>query len=290
MVGIAIVQALALVFVAPTAGGAPVPIQRPDALAPEAPPVEAVPPAEATPPAEAVPPAEATPAPEPVPVADPEPPAETTPLEPAPEPEAPLEATADRGEIEGWLTDRALAGAPIAGAGVELSCTCLPGKLFTISDDQGHFQFDGLPAGVYTVVADRGGPATRRTVALANGQSADVELRVAPPLDTVEIDRREREASRARSMLAIGGVAAVGAMILFIAAGVEGAKHDCQFGLDDCARAPRPKVTAGLAIGGGILAVGGGTLIGLGAHRLRKLRASIAVQDGTLALRVAGRF
>jgi hypothetical protein len=275
MAAVAILQALALLIAAPAPDAAtPVPIQRPENLQPlpEAP----------SPAPEPAP----QPEPEPAPAADPAPSVTAPAVVPGP----PEPTATDRAEIEGWLVDRELAGAPITGAGVELSCTCLPGKLFTTSDEEGHFAFADLPAGVYTVVADRGGPATQRTVALARGQRADVELRVAPPTPTVEIDRRHREEARARTMLGIGGVAAVGAVILLLSAGVERAKHDCQFGLEDCARGPRPGVTMGLGIAGGLLAVGGGTLIGVGAHRLRKLRASIAVQDGTLALRVAGRF
>jgi hypothetical protein len=109
-------------------------------------------------------------------------------------------------------------------------------------------------------------------------------------MTTEELDRRRDEEARARTMMSIGGVLAVGALGLLIGAGVERAKHECMFGLDDCPSAPRRNLAIGLGVSGAIAAVTGGVLIGLGIHRVRRLRASIAVQDGEVAFVALTRF
>jgi hypothetical protein len=219
------------------------------------------------------------------PTAPPVPPAETTNADP----DAPLEARA-HGSIRGRLIDRELDGIPVPGAAVELSCSCLDARTITITGPDGRFVLDDLPPGIYTLLADRGGPPTRHVVAIGRGQAVDLELSVSPPTPTVVLDRRTAEERSARTMLAVGGVGAVGALGLIVAGIVEGAKHECMFGLEDCARAPRPALAAGLGITGAVLAVGSGTLLGVGTYRLRKLRARIEVEDGAVAFVVGGRF
>jgi hypothetical protein len=262
----------------------PVPIQRPAALEPT-PRVPAPPAAE---PSEAAIPL--APAPAPVAPAVPEP-------EPAPpEPEvgfAPLDqrpGAIPEGRIEGLLLDREQAGVPLPHTVVELSCTCLPATMTTVTDETGRYVAESLPPGVYTIRADRGGPPTRQVFSLGLGQFAQVDLTLAPPTSSATLERRAADESRARTMLALGGVAVVGSIGLLIAASVEKRKPECNFGLDDCAAAPRHGLATTLGITGGLFAAGGAALIGVGAHRLRKLRAAVAIEDGEVALLVSGRF
>ncbi len=240
------------------------------------------------------------PLPEPPPPADT--PVVTEPFEPAPPSDpVPLAHEPDRSRvrpdvpggasrIRGRLFDREIAGAPLANTRVELTCPCLIEAITAFTDELGDFEVDELPAGVYTVRAERGGPPSSRIVSLSSAQTVEVELTLAPPTPTEEIERRAAIETRARTLIAMGGVAEVAAIGLLIATGVENSKPDCNFGLDDCADAPRPKLAAGLGITGGIMAAGGAALIGIGVHRLRRLRAEIAVADGEVAFVLSGKF
>jgi hypothetical protein len=158
------------------------------------------------------------------------------------------------------------------------------------TDQQGRFKFVGLPPGVYTIIATRGGRPTQEIVPVAEGDSAAIEMRVGPPVTSAELDARDFQRERANTMIAIGGVAEIGALVMLLAAAIEQRKPDCDFGLPDCADAPRRGVTMGLGIGGGILALGGAALLGVGIHRLRKLNARIAVDDRTVGFTLSGRF
>jgi hypothetical protein len=115
----------------------------------------------------------------------------------------------------------------------------------------------------------------------------EAEVAAATP---TEADIREIKLRRAQSMIAVGAVAALAGFVMAVAAGVEHAKADCKFGLDDCANAPRPAVTKGLGIGGAIGLVGGAALVGIGVYKLRKLRASVAVDGRSAGVVLSGRF
>ena len=192
--------------------------------------------------------------------------------------------------IHGRLYDREIAGAPLANTRVELSCPCLIETVTAFTDATGDFEVDELPPGVYTVRAERGGPPSSQIVSVGPAQTIEVELTLAPPTTTEELERRAGIESRARTMIAMGGVAEVAAIGLLVATGVENSKPACNFDLDDCAAAPRPKLAAALGITGGLLAAGGAALIGVGVHRLRRLRAEIAISDGEVAFVFSGKF
>jgi hypothetical protein len=113
------------------------------------------------------------------------------------------------------------------------------------------------------------------------------EVAAATPSDA---DRREIQLRRSQAAIAAGSVAVLAGLVMVIAAGVEGAKPDCKFGLDDCDNAPRPRVTTGLAIGAAVLIAGGGTMLGVGIHKLRRVRASLAVDGRSAGLVLSGRF
>ena len=113
------------------------------------------------------------------------------------------------------------------------------------------------------------------------------EVAAATPIDA---DRREAQIRSAQTMIAAGSIFAIGGFVMAVAAGVEGAKPDCKFGLDDCSNAPRPKVTTGLAIGATIGLAAGAALLGVGIYKLRKVRASVAVDGRTAGLVISGRF
>jgi hypothetical protein len=115
----------------------------------------------------------------------------------------------------------------------------------------------------------------------------EAEVASATPSDA---DRREIQIRRSQTAIAAGSIAALGGFVLIIAAGVEGAKPDCKFGLDDCANAPRPRLTTGLGIGAAVLLAGGAALLGVGIYRLRRLRASVAVDGRSAGLVLSGRF
>ncbi len=106
----------------------------------------------------------------------------------------------------------------------------------------------------------------------------------------IEDEQREAKIRRAQTMIAAGSIAAIGGFVMAIAAGIEGAKPECKFGLDDCSNAPRPNVTAGLAIGATIGLAAGAALLGVGVYKLRKVRASIVADGRTAGLVISGRF
>jgi hypothetical protein len=257
-------------------GPTSVPIQRPGAVAP-APAPEAAEPAAAQ--------REPTPQPEPAP--DPQPLPESA---PAPPESSPFGQTDGLGVIEGIVTDVEVSGVPIVGANVQLVCPCLPEPATATTDIEGRFFHEGLPPGTYTVIVERGGRPTRKTISLGVGATQRVALTVSPPTSTAELDRRRIDDQRARTLIATGSVAGAAALFMLIGAAVEANKPECKFDLDDCAAAPRPNVTRGLGIGGAVLAIVGGTLIGVGVHKLRKLRARVELDDRAVALVVGGRF
>jgi hypothetical protein len=113
------------------------------------------------------------------------------------------------------------------------------------------------------------------------------EVAAATPIDA---DRREAQIRSAQTMIAAGSIFAIGGFVMAVAAGVEGAKPDCKFGLDECSNGPRPKVTTGLAIGATIGLAAGAALLGVGIYKLRKVRASVAVDGRTAGLVISGRF
>lgn len=192
--------------------------------------------------------------------------------------------------IEGILSDTEIEGVTMAGVRVVLQCTCLSQPVITVTDLDGRYRVDDLPPGIYTVTGDRGGPSTERVVAVTPGEAQRLDFRVALPTTSEELDRRQREATQAHTLLSLGGVSAVAGVLLLIGAGVENAKWDCKFGLDECAAAPRPQVARGLAIAGVVAVTGGAALVGLGIHRQRRLRASIAADDRSAAVVLSGRF
>lgn len=119
------------------------------------------------------------------------------------------------------------------------------------------------------------------------GEVTEEEVAAATPSDA---DRREVQIQRSQAAIAAGSIAALAGLVMIIAAGVEGAKPDCKFGLDDCSNAPRPRVTTGLAIGASVMLAGGGTLLGVGIYKLRRLRASVAVDGRSAGIVLRGRF
>jgi hypothetical protein len=252
-----------------------VPVQRPAALDGEAPPA-------------AEPESESEPEPEPAPGAEPvgvedvvvDREATSDPLPPDP-------ATA---RIVGTLVDTEVADAALPRVRVEAVCTCLDVPRVVFTDAKGRFELERLPAGVYTIVATRGGQATREIVAIGQGDAQAIELRVGPPTTTAELDSRDFQRQRAQTLIAIGGVAEIGALVMLLAAAIEQRKPDCKFDRSDCADPPRPAVTMGLGIGGGILALTGAALLGVGIHRLRKLNARIAIDDRTVGFTLSGNF
>lgn len=106
----------------------------------------------------------------------------------------------------------------------------------------------------------------------------------------IDDDKRETKIRRAQTMIAAGSIAAIGGFVMAIAAGIEGAKPDCKFGLDDCDNAPRPNVTAGLAVGATLGLAAGAALLGVGIYKLRKVRASVVADGRTAGLVISGRF
>lgn len=202
--------------------------------------------------------------------------------DPVPDPET--------ARIVGTLVDTEVAGAPLRNTQVEAVCTCLSEPRVAFTDAEGRFAFEALPAGVYTIVATRGGRPSHQVVAVGEGDSSAIELRVGPPTSSSELDARAWERQRANTMIAAGGVAGVGALVMLLAAAIERSKPDCKFGLPDCADAPRPAVAIGLGVTGGLFALASAALIGTGVHRIRKLNARISVDDRAMALVVSGRF
>jgi len=268
-------------------GQDPVPVQRPGSIAAPAPAPETPPPADAAP--TPAPPVAETPAEPPATEPAPTEPAPTEPESaPAPEP-VPAEPMPDGGRIEG-LVSGATSKDYLVDAVIELRCACLSEPRRTRTDYDGRFAIDGLPAGQYTLTVDHGAGPTRAVVTLDPGASERLSLRVAEPMAQDERDRREREITRGQTMIAIGSVAAMGGLFMIMGAGVEAAKPDCKFGLDDCSNAPRPAVARGLGIGGAVLVAGGSTLLGFGIHTLRRARAGFVVDGQTAGIVIRGKF
>ena len=86
------------------------------------------------------------------------------------------------GRIEGKVTDPK--GAAIAGASVTISDEVNIQKFTAVTDEQGHYKVEGLPAGVYTVVIAATGfnDARKEVVKVDEGASVplDVRLEIAP--------------------------------------------------------------------------------------------------------------
>ncbi|MCH9685554.1 MAG: carboxypeptidase regulatory-like domain-containing protein [Deltaproteobacteria bacterium] len=286
----ALVPSIALVLAGlqpATESPTPVPVQRPTAVGGNTQPVPDAEPPQAEPPT-AEPPDIEQPAPDPG-AADP-------PVDEQPETDvendvATVEALSMKpGRIDGRLTDGEAAGVPRPGVMVHLQCSCLTETFTTATNDDGRFAVEGLPPGIYTVTANQGGGPSEEMISLSPGEETWVELVLAPPIPTAEIDALHEKRSRAQSMIAGGGVLGVTALLLMIGSLVEGAKRDCLFGQETCEAAPRPAVTRGLGISAGVLAAGGATLIGIGVHRLRKLRPSVSLGDDSVAFTLSGRF
>jgi hypothetical protein len=194
------------------------------------------------------------------------------------------------GRIEGIATDAEADDRPVPGATVELLCPCLSGSLTTSTDEEGRFTFSDLPAGEYTIFVDRGGEVASTLVALPGGAHRSTSLSVAPPFTTELLDRERRQLDRGRAMIAVGGVAAVTAVLMFISAGVEAAKPQCRFGPDACENPPRPALIGSLAGIGGVLSIGSAVLIVAGVRKIRRVDARLQLDGRSAAVTVTGRF
>jgi hypothetical protein len=204
--------------------------------------------------------------------------------------ETPEPRSGERGRIEGVARDAEAHGRELAGVRVELLCSCLPDALVTLTDAQGRFSFDDLPAGEYTVFADRGGEVATRLLALPEGAIRSTALQVPPPFPTALREQEQRELARGRAMVSVGGVAAATAVFLLISAGVEAAKPPCRFGPDACENPPRPNLIGAFAGVGAALLLGGSTLVVAGARRIRRVDARLVVDGRRAGLSVSGRF
>lgn len=93
------------------------------------------------------------------------------------------------GRIEGKVTDPK--GAAVAGAAVTITDETGQQKFTAVTDQQGHYKVEGLPAGVYTVVITASGfsDARKETVKVAEGAGVLVDLRmeIAPIESKVEV-------------------------------------------------------------------------------------------------------
>jgi hypothetical protein len=69
----------------------------------------------------------------------------TEPDRPAPPAEAP-----DAGSVVGVIR-HSTTGEPLIGALVVATCTCLPAEQARLTDDRGHYSFEDLPGGGYTL-------------------------------------------------------------------------------------------------------------------------------------------
>ncbi|MEM6990396.1 MAG: hypothetical protein AAF721_07865 [Myxococcota bacterium] len=105
--------------------------------------------------------------------------------------------------------------------------------------------------------------------------------------DTAE---RNREITRARTMLAAGGLSGVASVLLLIAAGVEASKPACKFGLETCDSGPRKGVAAGLGVTGAIAGLGAAALITVGVRRLRRLKVGVMGDEQSASVTLRGRF
>ncbi|MBX7080521.1 MAG: carboxypeptidase-like regulatory domain-containing protein [Nannocystaceae bacterium] len=194
------------------------------------------------------------------------------------------------GRIEGRITASEAAGVGVPGARVRITCTCLPEPVELHSEFDGRFGLGELPPGVYVVAVDREGPSSERTISVEPGGRAELELAVAPASPVFDLEHHERKIERAGLMIAAGSVAALGGLLMIVAAGVEANKPECMFGLDDCANAPRPEFARALGIAGGVVLAGGAALVGVGIARRHRLRAQLRGDWTSIGVTVSGRF
>src|SRR6267142_863090 len=82
------------------------------------------------------------------------------------------------GRIEGKVTDPK--GAAVVGASVTITDEVNNRTFTAVTDQQGHYKVEGLPAGVYTVVISATGfsEARKESVKLDEGATAQVDLRL----------------------------------------------------------------------------------------------------------------
>jgi hypothetical protein len=217
---------------------------------------------------------------------------ETTAAEPAPTvvPDHEVATRGRPGRIEGIAHDAEAEDREVAGARVELLCSCLPDPLTTITDESGRFVFDDLPAGEYTLFIDRGGEVSTQLLALPAGAHRTASLQVAQPFSTDLLERERRELTRGRVMISVGGVAAATAVLMLISAGVEAAKPECRFGPDACENPPRPGLIGAFAGVGAALLLGGGAMVVAGVRRVRRVNPSLQLDGRSAGVSLAGRF
>ncbi len=272
-----VAAALALALAAPTSARAeppaPATIEPPTDAAPAT--IEAAPPTDAAPPLD-VPATDATAQPD------------ATEIDATAS--APTDGAARLGRIDGRVTASEAPGVAVPGARVRFTCTCLPEPIEVHSEFDGRFGLGELPPGVYVVAIDRDGPRSERTRSLDPGGRTERELAVAPASPVFDLEVHERKIERARLVIAGGSVAALGGLLMIVAAGVEANKPECMFGLDDCANAPRPAFARALGIAGGVVLAGGAALIGVGIARRHKLRAKLRGDLTSIGVTVSGRF
>jgi hypothetical protein len=200
-------------------------------------------------------------------------------------------ATAVRpGRIDGIAHDAEAEDREVAGARVELLCSCLPDPLTTTTDEAGRFAFDDLPAGEYTLFIDRGGEVSTKLLALPAGAHRSTSLHVAQPFSTDLLEGERRELTRGRVMISVGGVAAATAVFMLISAGVEAAKPECRFGPDACENPPRPGLIGAFAGAGAALLLGGGAMVVAGVRRVRRVNPGLHLDGRSAGVSVTGRF
>ncbi|MEM7156804.1 MAG: carboxypeptidase-like regulatory domain-containing protein [Myxococcota bacterium] len=100
-----------------------------------------------------------------------------------PDPDSVLHVGRDPGRISGQLID-SRQGTPLGSGLVLLTCSCFEEQHEIMTDDEGRFAFEGLPAGSYTVEALHGPIDEVRTLELRAGENGWVG---------VATDRREAE-------------------------------------------------------------------------------------------------
>ena len=71
-------------------------------------------------------------------------------------------------------------GHPVAAAQVRLSCSCLPRSLEAVTDPDGAYVFQDLPAGTYSVLARRGARERLHTLEVAQGSKQRIDLHFVP--------------------------------------------------------------------------------------------------------------
>src|SRR6185503_16016846 len=82
------------------------------------------------------------------------------------------------GGIEGKVTDPK--GAAVVGASVTITTESNPQRFTGITDHQGHYKVEGLPAGTYTVVISAPGfnDARQESVTVEEGATVPLNLRL----------------------------------------------------------------------------------------------------------------